>query len=606
MSSPVNESGYFALAGFLYQFLACGVEAFEICGNLQKHSDAPDGLLILEWFGEDACVLPPDGGKPKLVQCKFTAGESTMTPAKVREILIAFRRSIRAQGLSPSEANYELVTNLSFSGDLEAWTTPENQASLEDLIRESSTSLVANVRELATIHRRLKYTPKANSQLRAAIDAQCSQFGVLEHETDSCVRQLVGFLFEKAANKIDRVVRRDDLDNALVGLKKPLRLLCRDSVELQCKNVEQFKAAETSGQRTVSRQVSVDISKAFLQYPLIVVHGDGGCGKSVAVSDAVLAGLMDSKSPPGFGVVIRAVDAVPERLLKTVERWRGNESQTADANFQTFFSRLRRACPENPLIVICIDAIDEKSGSARLPNSVQDFLRDLMTEAVSRFERMGVPEICIVLGCRRLAETTKLSRGFPLGHEFHEIKVNEFDDPELETLALQLADSIKNRIIGHLRIRQEAPIRSSGRAIQPVEPSTFEALRHPVIWRVFSGLNETDMHQCLDGNSDSLAAGYLKWFADKADIRVPNLGDECHQALRKIARHFPPLTSHIGDKRSDWIAPCVEIFGHDELHAKRLFEEAMSAGMLTDVEAGGHKWRWKHTWLCDYLRRDGE
>ena len=603
MSSTVKESGHYALAGFLYQLLGSGVEAFEICSEPSR-GDALDDLLILECFGEDAFVPPANGRRPKLVQYKYTSTNATLQPAQVRKILKAFLQSTQAHGLTPSTADYELVTNLAYSSRLEQWKESKNRKTeLEALIQGNSVSRLTNVGELATIYQRLKHRPQTRTQLRDEIDKACKRFGVLEQETDTRIRELVGFLFEKASDPHDRVVRRADIHKALAGFDAPFDLLGPESIDVRRKDVMQYQRDETSGRTTISRSITEDIAIAVLEHPFIVVHGDGGCGKSIAVSDAILAGIQDSTGPPGFGVILRATVADLEHLIGRVAQWR-HQIAPSDRELDTTLDRLRRSFAADPLIVICVDAIDEKAGNPRLPEAVQDCIRNLIDRAVTSFEKNGVPRISVILACRRVSELEKLSRGFGLRPRPHEIAVGEFSNSELEQLAQPLVAAVKERIISHLQIASQPASGASRRALRALPEEVTRALAHPVLWRFFSELTEQQQQLCLDGELGLLASAYLNWFREKADIRQPGLGDECNAALRAVARHFPKDSFQIGDKDEHWILPCKPVIGQDVRLPKQLMTEALSAGILTDEEDGGRRWRWKHPWLCEYLRKE--
>ncbi len=605
MSNAVKESGYYALAGFLYQLLGSVVEAWKICDQ-QEDGDALSELLILEWFGEDAYVPATDRRKQKLIQYKYTStNNAVMLPHQVREILQGFLRSLNAQGLTPKQADYELVTNLKRHADWETWKNSKSHSELKKFIQYTSKSEeIANTSELATIFRRLHRTDTTIDDLRLKIDEGSRQFGVLETEVPDRVDQLVGMLMGKfQPNSPDRIIRKREILKALAGFEDPYELLGRESVQIRLDDVEKYRRGETSFQKCIiPRIVSEDIARAVLEYPFIVVHGDGGCGKSVALSDAILAGLRDFSGPPGFGLVMPANDTNEIELIRRIARWRHQKLQ-CDQEFEITMSRLRRSFRGDPLLVVCIDAIDEKGGEPTLPGAVQSCIRELIDRAVTSFEEHGVPTISVVLACRRENEYEKLDRGRPLPVP-HPISVSEFDDSELRKLVQNLSGSVEKRIVSHLDVRSESMQGRVHRGARAVPPNVMNALRHPVIWGFFSDQSEVVQQECLNGTLDLLAAAYFQWFRRKADIRIPGLGDECECALRAVACAFPRDASQIGEKQQHWLSPCRTMNGDDIRLAKQLMKEAMTAGIVIDVENEGHKWRWKHTWLCEYLRKE--
>ena len=88
--ATLKESGHYAIAGFLYQFIGSGVVAFQIYEGLQ--GDEPTEVLLVERFGQDAVVFPVDGSdkKPKFIQYKYSSKGETIAPSELREILQAF------------------------------------------------------------------------------------------------------------------------------------------------------------------------------------------------------------------------------------------------------------------------------------------------------------------------------------------------------------------------------------------------------------------------------------------------------------------------------------------------------------------------------------
>jgi len=131
-------------------------------------------------------------------------------------------------------------------------------------------------------------------------------------------------------------------------------------------------------------------------------------------------------------------------------------------------------------------------------------------------------------------------------------------------------------------------------------------IAHPVIWRFFAALDVQVQHACLDGSPDGfdqVAALYLDWFCEKAEIRVNSLmNDECRNALVAVARRFQDNSARKGERETDWVTPCVSS-GSPRLNAQQLFSEAMTAGVLAEDESGGKRWRWRHKWFCEYLLR---
>jgi len=108
----LRESGHYAIAGFLYQFIGSGVAAFDVYQGPPSDGE-PTEVLLVERFGQDAVVLPVDGSdkKPRLIQYKYSSRGNPIAPSELREILEAFLRSVRDQGRAIEGVAFELVTN---------------------------------------------------------------------------------------------------------------------------------------------------------------------------------------------------------------------------------------------------------------------------------------------------------------------------------------------------------------------------------------------------------------------------------------------------------------------------------------------------------------
>jgi hypothetical protein len=594
----LRESGHYAIAGFLYQLLASGVEAIEVCSELLGDQE-PREVLLLERFGQDAVALPTDARntKPRLIQYKFSSKTETIAPSEFREILQAFLKSVQSQGFDIDQVEYKLVTNRGLSRDAKKWDGAIEESELAELISASSQSDLADAQELARIYQVLEYDQQTTG----------ARFGMLKSEIDARIDQLVGLLMRKAGRDGGRIVRPEEIHETLTGYANPYELLSGVSVELRREEVARYKNDETDGQETIPRTVSAEIAMAVLEHPVVVVVGNGGSGKSVAVADAVASGLQVVHEPPGFGLVLPALHANADAVMQSIARWRNLPRHQDGQLLEQSLSRLRVAFAHSPLLVTCIDAIDGKENRARLPEDVRRLILDLIDRAVSEREKHGTPAISVILTCRRIIELKKLSRGgieFP--YRYHRIDVSDFAVDEIRELAARLDRDIRERITHHFQMRSSDGMRPTPTTARPVSSGVMANIAHPVIWRFFSALNVQAQHACLDGlpdGFDQIATSYLDWFCEKAEIRVNSLmNDESRTALAAVAQRFQGDSGRKGDRETDWVTPCVSA-GSPRLHAHQLFSEAMTAGILAEDESGGKRWHWRHRWFCEYLLR---
>lgn len=245
-----NESGHYAIAGFLFQLIGSGVETIEVCTSFESDEE-PHAVLVLERFGQDAAVLPVDDSdaKPKLIQYKFSSKDKPIKPSELREILQAMLNSVRSQELAVDQVSYELVTNRYYSSTVKQWEDPKSDAALAKLIEQSSQPDVAHAAELATIFRELKYDRRTVDQFRQAIIEAGARFGVLEPEIDDRIDGLVGLLAFKAGEPGRRIVRRSEILRKLTNFDNPYKLLSKDSIKIREDDVARYKRDQTGGRK---------------------------------------------------------------------------------------------------------------------------------------------------------------------------------------------------------------------------------------------------------------------------------------------------------------------------------------------------------------------
>jgi hypothetical protein len=99
---------------------------------------------------------------------------------------------------------------------------------------------------------------------------------------------------------------------------------------------------------------------------------------------------------------------------------------------------------------------------------------------------------------------------------------------------------------------------------------------------------------------NKLAAGLVKWFCEKAQMRLNDAPTDVTRAvLIAVAARFDD-PSRVGHKRDDWVNPAVEVAGCTQVAAGRWFGEAVSSGLVETVSLS--EWRWRHDFVCEYLR----
>jgi hypothetical protein len=138
----------------------------------------------------------------------------------------------------------------------------------------------------------------------------------------------------------------------------------------------------------------------------------------------------------------------------------------------------------------------------------------------------------------------------------------------------------------------------------PVSEGSYNALKHPLLWRFFAALDENTQQSVLNGDEAALGRicdSYLKWFYKKARARRDGFDrNDAELMLLAIAQMFGD-TGRIAKRDAHWTEPATSSRRFNVSEALVLFEEARSFGMITELEAG--TWRWRHPFLCAYLAR---
>lgn len=214
----------------------------------------------------------------------------------------------------------------------------------------------------------------------------------------------------------------------------------------------------------------------------------------------------------------------------------------------------------------------------------------------------------VILTCRHRREVDNIPRNLnPIAPEndVNYIRIEDYDDDEMMAAIRtfkELDIDVAQRIAGTLDAPDLSTAASRGTNLD-VSSEVIDLIRHPVLWYVFSQLTGERQRQCLAGEQQALqylGSDYLKWFQKKAACRITNLQlGECFEALCEAAKTFD-VASEIGFKDANWLQPVANSIGN-RLRATLLYKEAISAGLILDIDRREQSWRWRHRWLCNFL-----
>lgn len=315
-----TESGRYALAGFLYQIVGSGVEGLKLA-KYEKNGQENE-ILELEQLGQDLVGRPANApGTIRLIQFKYSSTNAIINPSELRTILQIFLACVHEAGENVSNCTYELRTNRGLHSDIDNWFSAKgnkDHIKLQAAIRATSQSgEVDSLDEICKIFERFDYRHLTDADLKSTLDDSAAKLGMLEEEIDGGVNRLIGFLARKSAEPGERRILPIEIRSEFAGHPNAIEMLSNESTKIILKDVDDFQqdeACKSSGAARaliIKRSKTQDIILALLKYPVVVVYGEGGCGKSIAVAHALLSCLQDRHDPPGFCLIQRAETATP-------------------------------------------------------------------------------------------------------------------------------------------------------------------------------------------------------------------------------------------------------------------------------------------------------
>lgn len=602
----LNESGHYSIAGFFFQLLASADDALKLY-LVEDDQNNPMAMFEIERLGQDA-VAYPNKGRCRLIQYKYSSVGAELGPTDLRDILIAFKKSLDAGKLEANDVDLYLTTNRKLNSACEAWRNSTNpkefKSHLHDGVSEEGIAKLPYTL-LWPVFQRLVRRQLGPDDAISSIASLSRQYGMLKHEIEPGVQNVIALMVKTASLPGARSINRQKLIEALVQHPSPYRLNHKDSIDLQKQEVLSFRNAETQFTKTISRSISAQISSMTKSQPLVIVKGEGGVGKSVAMSDAAIINLGNPTLAPTFALILKAANLERSSVQSAVARWRNQPNNPDGNDLHQCLERLRGVSSFVPTVAVYVDGIDERGGLQSLSPDARGSLISLIQVANDSFRTQRSHNLSVVLSCRTEAELQGLGGGgFAPASLPTPICVGEFDDDEVKALASDLHGDVNvtGRIKAHFAVRNMRP-NSNPSSLPPVDPQRARLLSRPILWRFFSELCDVDRHAFLDGAPHALevlARKYVSWFFCKVADRIGQLNrDMAMEAFQSVAARFiegknlTPATY-----KGDWTQPLREI-GCAVIYHRQLFEEGVSAGVFVKEDTENQIWQWKHDWLRD-------
>ena len=156
------------------------------------------------------------------------------------------------------------------------------------------------------VFRSLELRKRHFADFEASFRSEAAGFGILPDQMDRRIDEILGLLFARLAQVGVGLSIQPNSNTALTDLADPIRLLSDPSQQKRLDVIAEFRGLETEGRPTQPRPMVDSIAKATIASPLVVVVGDGGSGKSVAISDVAQLCCRDRELAPGFAYLTKA------------------------------------------------------------------------------------------------------------------------------------------------------------------------------------------------------------------------------------------------------------------------------------------------------------
>jgi hypothetical protein len=621
------DAGRFALAGFLYQLVGSVHHALKVLRRPNLTDDSCAAEFALEIYGQDAGAIGSGntGKALELIQYKYSGDPShnSIDEAELIEILQAFRKSKRAaKGGGYIHIGFRLVTNRPLDDRATTMASKAASGELYDPLDKPKERKIRNKvvdagrgprinPELRAILKALTREPLDEAEIRQEIKKCASDFGLIDGERAQAISRLVDFALGLAASANNRF-KLDDILEHLANFPQPRSLLNTQVREMIRADLENFRS-RAGMQIDIIRRSVLDQIGASLSHALIVVVGSGGTGKTVILGELIKEVLESGSAVSRYLLIDSAYRIETTWLASVVSRWRNSRegAHTSETTDRALARLEAVGIAERPLVIMGLDAIDEVNDTFDAQRHVQTLLEFFIAEERDCRAMSRLPRATMIVTCRDEEELNRFGvldrSGFgALDMPAAIISIGVFSEDETLRLINDLttstvADRLRRQLAAGTVPVDPTPV--GGPTTAAVEPEIHEAIRHPVLWRCFSQMNESDQHRALSGEPEGLnelARRLVEWFCKKTQLRLGESRPEVTRAvlIASASRFQDP--SRVGRRSADWVQAAIDVAGCAPLAADRWFREATSSGLVEKVSVDG--WRWRHRFVCEYLR----
>ncbi|MGD1001274.1 MAG: hypothetical protein ABSA67_11320 [Candidatus Brocadiia bacterium] len=618
------EGGRIALAGFLHQIFVIGGILAQTEPETERTSQGAlsamleivrDGSVTPETYGQDAEVVGLfNGGLQRLlVQVKYSRNPIAypIEPHELFEIThTLLKSSTLANECKSLPTGFALISNRSLSPDskkvMEAAENGQPYPKLDE--QENAAVLRDSLKRL--IHLVVK-----EAAWSLALREHARHLGVLDSEYARNLNAFIGHVMRESAEMTPSSLNRHDLDRDLAGFPLPYEIT-RKALSCQMKNeVQSFQKRASIPALLQFRKVATTVS-SIGDAPMVIIQGQGGCGKSVVALQVAQQLLNCEDVPPHYVLIDFAVSIAKVWISETIAKWRNAPSSAYEEHPAQALERLQCAhgkC-ERPVLLMVLDGVDEARDLGQ-----QDRIRQVFQLVASEFEtarnRGERTRLVLVASCREAEAVENLwyYPAFKLGSpHLKEVSLDDFSETEFAELVARVsAIAIKNRLLypnqGPATDGNAEPasalqtIEDGFSLVAPVDAEIRTALHHPLMWGLFTEMADSLQQGILDKEREALnklCEKYVKRFSEKANLRLGLRQGEARHVLSQVAVSFSD-SRRVGLYERDWANPVRSCLFVVPPH--QLYEEAVSFGLIRKVSSG--KWSWRHPFVCEYLTR---
>jgi hypothetical protein len=604
------QGGHRSLAGYVFQLFGSMTEAIELV-RTNPMATAINGLITLEAFGQDSFVfLDASTGRSRFTQYKHSLIGQEIQPAELREILEGFVKSVEIAGRTIENCEFVLATNRDpspWAGQLLTTREQYNRAPSKEnsealdvqLWRGCNVKRPTCASDMLEILKILNWTKIDEKIMGERAKSQAFDLGVPKRDVEQQIGDTLGLFLNKANSPSYRTVQRRELIDKLAGHPNARSLRCTDSRREQKSHISGFLNTIHSGQKSIRRDIVREIVSASLAFPLVLIVGDGGRGKSAAAWQSLLEQLKDENEPPDFCTGHHYSSFTETKLINEFAGWRNQVPNKDGTSIEIALERLEAGSPHSKLLLLYIDGIDEKNGKVNPFQENQRFIEELFKKFVNESTDYKQNRISFLVSCRTVEEAKWLTIHTEKA-SFKTIFVDSFSDLELEELAMSLGEEPKNLLLSIVSKTQGTQQRFAANA----DDDLVLPLKEPRVWASFADLDIKTQVGYLSRSAPAqrtLAEAYVRRIEQKASQR---LGFDLPQHL------IPTILKNAGAialqnnsgvlTRAQWIQVCRS----EDLNATlahQLFNEFATSGLFNVESDGGKRWSWKQIWLRDAI-----